>query len=388
MAKRGANEGTIFQRKDGRWSSIIDLGWENGKRKRKTFYGKTRKEVAYALNKATREKAEGLPVMLERQTVDQFLTRWLAESVKPSVRALTHEQYEQHVRLYLKPAIGKVQLARLSPQQIQSIINEQAKRGLSPNTVRITLFVLRRALDQAFKWGALARNVAKLVERPRIERKEILPPTIEQARKLLDALKGERLEALFTIGLALGLRRGEMLGLRWEDVDFDKRTISVRQAVQRSGGKNATGEDQVSKLHIVAPKSTRSIRTIPMPQFVAEVVRGRKAQQAEERLLAGSQWKDLRLIFTTKKGTPIEPRRINTEFKRILKNAELPETIRLHDSRHFAASLLASENVHPRIAMEILGHSDINLTMKIYTHVVSGDMQEAAEKIDAALASR
>lgn len=180
-------------------------------------------------------------------------------------------------------------------------------------------------------------------------------------------------------------RRDELLGLRWEDIDFDNRTISVKQTVQRSGGNDATGEG--SKLHIVTPKSARSVRTLPLPEFVAEAILGRKARQAQERLLAGSRWRDSHLVFTNSKGTPIEPRRLDTEFKRILKEAEQPETIRLHDSRHFAASLLAALDVHPRIAMEILGHSDINLTMKTYTHVPSDDMREAANKIDAALGS-
>ncbi|MGD0290693.1 MAG: site-specific integrase [Candidatus Binataceae bacterium] len=386
--KRGHNEGTIFHRNDGRWCADIDLGWENGKRKRKSLYGTTRKEVAEALNKALREKAQGLPVAIERQTVAQFLAKWLTDSVKSSVRPLTFEQYAQHVRLYIEPAIGNIQLSKLSPQQVQGLINAKLQDGLSPRTVQITLFVLRKALAQAVKWDLVIRNVAEVVDRPRVESKEIRPLTSDQVQHFFNALKDERMEAVFTVGLALGLRRGEVLGLRWEDVNFEDREISIKQALQRSGGRYVNGEGSRSVLHFVRPKSERGVRTIAMPERVAAVLRGHRARQAEERLLAGSKWTDLGLVFTARNGTPIEPRRLDTEFKKVLKRANLPETIRLHDSRHFAASLLLSQGVHPRTVMEILGHSDISLTMNTYSHVVPDLMREAADKIDAALGGR
>jgi integrase len=382
--KRGNSEGSIFQRADGRWCSVIDLGWGNGERKRKNFYGATRREVAEKLNQAIRSKAQGLTIAVERQTVIQFLNRWLTDSVKSSVRPLTYEQYSQHVRLYIDPAIGQLQLSKLMPQHVQAFINAKLKEGLSPRTVQITLFVLRRALDQAVKWDLVARNVAKLVDAPHAERPEIKPIVSDQVQRFLQALKGERLEAVFTVGLALGMRRGEVLGLRWEDIDFVGRTVSVKQAVQRSGGRFAEGDGQRSKLHFVTPKSFRGIRTLAMPDCVASALQSHRARQAEERLLAGSGWQDFGLVFATRKGTPIEPRRVDTEFKRILKKAQLPETIRLHDSRHFAASLLLAQGVHPRTVMEILGHSDISVTMNTYSHVVPELMRDAADKIDAA----
>ena len=277
--KRGRNEGTIFQRKDGRWCGVVDLGWEGGKRKRKWLYGATRKAVADALNKALRDNSQGLRIAVERQTLGQFLSRWLAESVKPSVRPLTYEQYAQHVRLYIEPRIGKVQLSKLGSQQVQSLVHAKLKEGLSPRTVQITLFVLRRALAQAAKWDLIVRNVAELVDSPRVERKEVKPPTGEQVQAFLRALKGERLEALFTVGFALGLRRGEVLGLRWEDVDFENRTISIKQAVQRSGGKHATGDEKGSKLHFVAPRtieaSGRLLCRNVSPRLYAGIKRGR-----------------------------------------------------------------------------------------------------------------
>lgn len=382
--KRGNSEGSIFQRTDGRWCAVLDLGWINGVRQRKTLYGMTRREAAEKLNQAIRTKAQGLPVAVERQTLSQFLNRWLTDSVKASVRPLTFEQYAQHLRLYINPAIGQFQLSKLTPQHVQAFINAKLKEGLSPRTVQITLFVLRRALEQAVKWDLVARNVAKLVDTPHAERPEIKPIVADQVQRFLQAVKGERIEAVFTVGLALGMRRGEVLGLRWEDIDFVCRTVSVKQAVQRSGGRFAEGDGQRSKLHFVTPKSFRGIRTLAMPDCVASALQSHRARQAEERLLAGSGWQDFGLVFTTRKGTPIEPRRVDTEFKRILKKAQLPETIRLHDSRHFAASLLLAQGVHPRTVMEILGHSDISVTMNTYSHVVPELMRDAADKIDAA----
>jgi integrase len=344
--------------------------------------------VAEQLAKTLHDASRGYPVAAERQTVGQYLTRWLEESVKPAVRPLTYEQYAQHVRLYLEPALGKISLSKLSPQQVQSFINHISKQGLSARTVQLALFVLRRALKQAVNWNLVARNVAGLVDGPRVERKEVKPPTSEQVQRFLDTVKGDPFEAAFTAGLALGMRRGEILGLRWEDVDFEGRTISVKQALQRSGGKHVDGEGRRSKLHFVAPKSFRGVRTIAMPECVAAALRAHRARQSEQRLAAGKEWQGHGLVFATRKGTPIEPRRLDSEFKRLLRKAGLSNSIRLHDSRHFAASLLLAQGTHPRTVMEILGHSDISLTMNTYSHVVPDVMREAAEKIDAALGGK
>jgi len=154
--KRGRGEGSIFKRTDGRWCAIVDLGWENGRRRRKYLYADTRTDVAEQLARTLHDVSRGFPVAAERQTVGQYLTRWLEESVKPAVRPLTYEQYAQHVRLYIEPALGRILLSKLSPQQVQSFINNLSKHGLSPRTVQLALFVLRRALKQAVKWNFVA----------------------------------------------------------------------------------------------------------------------------------------------------------------------------------------------------------------------------------------
>ena len=384
MRRRGRNEGSICKRRDGRWEARIDLGWRASGRRRRCFYGATRAEVQELLTAALCDQQQGLLVAVERQTVGEFLINWLRDCVKSTVRPLTLEQYAQHVRLYLLPQLGRIRLTKLSPQQVQAFVNTKLNDGLSPRTVQLSLMILSRALGQAVKWDLLGRNVATLVDAPRVERPELRPPTREQVRKLLDATKGQRLEAIYTVGLALGMRRGELLGLRWSDVDMEARTITVRRALQRSGGLETTGE--ASKLRFVEPKTARGRRTIVMPDCVVAALRTHRARQAQERLVAGAEWQDIDLIFATRKGTAMEPRSLDTAFKRMLHKAGLPKTIRLHDGRHFAATLLLEQGAHPRTVMEILGHSDISLTLNTYSHVVAGVMREAAEKVDAAFA--
>jgi integrase len=346
MAKRrGQNEGTIFQRKDGRWCAVLDLGWRDNKRKRKSFYGATRKEVAEMLNKGLREKTQGLPVAVEHQTLAQFLNRWLTDSVKPSVRPRTLERYDQLIRLHVIPTVGKIRLEKLAPQDVQRLLNEKLAQGLSPKTVRHIRGVLSTALGRALKWGLVARNVAALTDTPKVVRPEIRSFTPDEARRFINAVKGERLEALYLLTITLGMRRGEVLGLKWTDADFNALTIHVRAALQRVNG----------RLELSETKTERSRRPLPLLDFVTKALRHQRTRQLEERLIAGSRWQDSGFVFTTRIGSPIDPANLLDDFKRILKKAALPD-IRFHDLRHSAASLLLALNIHPRVVMELLGH--------------------------------
>jgi integrase len=231
--KRNAGEGSIFQRGDGRWSAQLDLGWQNGKRRRKVIYGATAAIVQDALLRARADLANGLPVAVERQTVAQFLERWLEDAVKPSVRPLTHEQYRQHVKLYLAPLLGHHRLDKLAPQHVRQLISQKLEDSLSPRTVQLSLVILRRALGQAVKDDLVGRNVAKLVDSPRWKRPEIKPWESGEAGQFLDAVKGERLEGAYLVALSLGLRRGEVLGLRWSDIDLEAKTVTISRALAR-----------------------------------------------------------------------------------------------------------------------------------------------------------
>jgi len=380
--KRGQNEGSIFKRKDGRWAATISLGWHDGRRARKHFYGATAEAVREQLDRAKHDVRQGRPVAVEHQTVGEFLDSWLEESVKPEVRPLTFQQYHQHARLYLKPSLGKLKLAKLGPQHVLSFRNARLKDGLHPRTVELSLIVLRRALAQALKWNLVTMNAAQAVEFPKYERREVEPWTPEQARIFLEAAAGERLGALYAVALSLGLRRAEALGLRWQDVNFEKRTLTVAQQVERVGGPRVDGGH--STLEFAPPKTKGSRRTLPLPDSLAIALNAHHKRQSEDRLKAGPDWVDMGLVFGTGFGTPIEASRLTADFRRITIKAGLPAK-RFHDCRHAVASALLSENTHPRLVMELLGHSKISMTLDTYSHVIEKSMRGVADTMDRLL---
>ncbi len=243
--------------------------------------------------------------------------------------------------------------------------------GVSPRTVTYARAVLRKALNQAVKWGQVPRNVVTLVDAPRAKRHQITPLTPDQGRALLTAVQGHRLEGLYRVALSLGLRLGEALGLRWEDIDLDTGTLRVAVALQRRKGSR----------ELVEPKTQQSRRTLPLPQVLISALKTHRTRQLEERLAAAPAWHDQGLVFPSTVGTPIEPRNLTRHFKSVLQAAELPN-IRFHDLRHTAASLLVAQGVHPRVVMEILGHSQISLTMNTYAHVLPQAQREATAYMD------
>jgi len=375
VSRRGHNEGSVFQRKDGRWVGTLNLGWQDGKRRRKSFYGVTRREVAEALTKAQRDAQLRLAVTRdERLTVAAYLGRWLRESAGPTTRAKTRQGYGVIVSRHLVPALGRAPLAKLSPDQVQAMLNAKVAAGLSPQSVRNIHAVLRRALNQAHRWGLVPRNVATLVDLPRAVRYEAPAIAPEQARAILAAMQGDRLEALVTLTLATGLRQGEALALRWSDVDLDTGSLTVRRALSRVGGEVRFDE----------PKTTRSRRTVAIPASVIGVLRAHRKQQAQEQLWAGSRWQEYGLLFTSSIGTPMTGGDVTKRFQVLLRAAELPR-LRFHDLRHGCASLLLAQGVHPRVVMEQLGHSTITLTMNVYSHVIPALQRDAAERMDAML---
>ncbi len=375
MTKRGHNEGTIFQRQDGRWVATVNLGYDGGRRVRKSFYGRTRADVKDLLAKGLRDHQLGLPVARdERLTVQTFLDRWLRDSVEPSNRARTAQGYGVIVRRHLIPALGRIPLAKLAPGQVQALLNAKGAEGLSAQSIRNIHAVLRRALNQAHRWGLIPRNPATLVDVPRATAFEAPTITPEQARAILAAVQGDRLEALVTLTLATGLRQGEALALRWSDVDLDAGSLTVRRTLQRLRGEVRFDE----------PKTARSRRTVALPPTVAATLRAHRIRQVEERLWAGSRWQEHGLIFTSSIGTPMMGGDVTKRFQALLSAAELPR-LRFHDLRHGCASLLLAQGVHPRVVMEQLGHSTIALTMNVYSHVIPALQRDAADRMDAML---
>lgn len=342
--------------------------------RRRSVFGRTRAEAIRKLTRAIRDRDYGMPFHYERLTVAKFLTQWLEDSVKPAVRFSTYVSYSYLMQAHASPALGRIALARLTPQVVQKFLNDKLASGLSPRRVQYLHAVLRRALGQAEKWGLVSRNVAKLVDPPRVQHPEIKPLTPEESRIFLGTAVGHRLEALYIVAICLGLRQGEVLGLHWQDIDLEKGTLFVRHSLQRIDG----------KLQLIEPKTARSRRTIALPSLAIRALRKHRVWQMEERLAKGSAWLETGQVFTTRVGTPLDARNVVRQFHMLLDQAGLPR-IRFHDLRHTAASLLLTQGVHPRVVMETLGHSQISLTMNVYSHVLPALQREAANSMDAIL---
>jgi integrase len=380
MTRRGNSEGSIYQRADGRWAASIDLGYGNGRRRRKAFYGATRREVAEKLTAALRARQQGLPVVGERLTLAAFLARWLEDSARPTLRPRTFASYKMIVDYHLAPALGRVALARLTPDAVQRYLNDKGASGLSSRTLQYHHAVLRRALNQAERWGLVPRNVARLVSPPRVEHPEPQPLTPEQARAFLAAVSEDRLAALYALALGLGARQGELLGLTWADIDLADRTVSIRHTLQRYDG----------EWHLDPPKTERSRRTIALPASLVEMLRAHRSRQLEERLRAGAAWQGSAwgdLVFANEIGEPLSGSQLTRDFQAVLAALCLPRQ-RFHDLRHAAATFMLSEGVSLRTTMELLGHSTIAVTANTYSHVLPELQRDATERVSALLAQQ
>lgn len=381
--RRARGEGDIYprHRADGsiqRYEATIELErGTNGKRQRRIILGKTRKEVAEKILALKLAQTQGVDLALEMQTttVSVFLDKWVEEIVKVSRTMGTHKNYSDAVRLYIKPAIGKIQLAKLKPEHVQTMLNAMFARGLSARTCQLTRAILRKALNQAMHWGHLQRNVATMVEVPRGDKFRATPLNQAEALVLLQAVKGHRLEALYRLELSLGLRKGEVLALKWEDIDFEQRTIRVRASLQTYHG----------KLHRLEPKTESSVATLPLPDVLAKMLLAHKERQDKER--HQPEWQEHDYVFASEVGTPLWPRNVNLSFKRLLKRAKLSTVVRFHDLRHSCATLLIAQGVHISVVKEVLRHSQLSVTADLYGHVLPPTTRKAVDDLDAAFGS-
>lgn len=368
--RRGHHDGSIFQRADGRWAASISLA--DGKRK--TFYGKTRKEVQEKLKVALYEQQQGTLLTGPQQTVEQFLKQWL-EDRRAAIRIRSYERYEELSRLHIIPALGRHQLQKLTAQQVQAFYTKKLQEGLSPTTVSGLHALLHKALDDAVRLGAIARNVCDAVSPPRRAHYEIQPLSTEQAQQLLATVDGHPLEALFVLALTTGMRRGEVLALKWQDVNFAQGTLYVRRIFTRRPGNRYIEAE---------PKTDKSRSSIALAPMVVDRLTQHRVRQLEAKQRAGADWQERDLVFCTSVGTPLNPNKVLDRFKAVLKRADLPE-IRFHDLRHSAATMLLSMEVHPKVVQELLGHNQISMTMDIYSHVLPTMQRDAAGKLNDAL---
>ena len=378
--RRGHNEGSIYQRADGRFVGAVSLGMVNGKRKRRVVYGRTHDEVRRAIRRLQADLDRGIPVQTASATVAAFLDRWLAW-VKPNVRPKTYASYVCQTQTHLKPALGSYRLEKLSQHHVNQMMTAMQTQGLSVTSVTYARNVLRAALNQAMKWDMVGRNVAALADPPAAVAYEPYAFSASEAARLLTALRGDRLEALYAIALAVGLRQGELLGLRWRDVDIDAGTVTVRYQLQKVDGHPTFTE----------PKSKSGRRTIALPASVTATVRQHRTRQLEERMRAGGAWQaQWDLVFATPTGSPMNDVTLRKHFRQVLERTGLwQEAVdagrrppRFHDLRHSAASFLAARGVHPSVAKAILGHANISTTLQVYTSVGADTIRGATALVD------
>lgn len=366
MAKRRAfGEGTIYKRPDGRWSAQLRL--PDGTRK--TYYGRSQHEVRDKLANAKAAVAEGVHVGGRSQPLAKFLARWL-ESIQPSVRPSTFESYELNVRR-MTPLLGRLQVQQLSPEHVLAAYGRMLASGLSARSVQQAHAVLHRALHNAVGWRLIIRNPCDFVSPPRPRRNEMKTLSADDLQRLFDTTREDRLHALWVLLGTAGLRIGEALGLKWEDVDFDAGRIVIKRSLQGMPGGGKV---------FVEPKTARSRRTVHLANIATEALVAHRKRQNLWRL-ASEDWNDQGLVFPSLKGAPMEAGIANKQLTRALERAGLPRR-RLHDLRHTAASVLFAAGAHPKVVQELLGHSTITLTLDTYSHVIPAMHGDAARRLN------
>ncbi|MCA3747837.1 MAG: site-specific integrase [Rubrobacter sp.] len=374
MGKRGNGEGSISRRKNGTWRAEYTVYTAEG-RKRNTLYGKTRREVAEKLAKAIADRNGGIVYDAGKLTVGAYLDRWLSDSVRDTVRQRTYERYESIVRVHIKPTLGRIKLKTLAPAHVRGLYREKLGAGLSPRTVQYIHVTLHKALKQAVRDELIPRNASEAIKAPRPTKKEIRPLSPDQARAFLDAARGDRFETLYVLAVHCGLREGELLGLKWEDVDLDAGTLAVRRTLSET----RTGH------RFEAPKNGKG-RRIKLTTGAMKALRRHRKAQLEERLRAAGLWEDHGLVFPNQVGKTMNAKNLTARsFKQILERAGLPRTVRVHDLRHTCATILLKVGQHPKYVQELLGHANIGITLDTYSHVLPGMGDGLADAMDDAL---
>lgn len=374
--RRVRGEGSIRHRKDGRWSGTVSAGWTQKGRTRHTVYGKTKQEAAAALGRLRQQLAQGLPKLDERTTVRAWLEHWL-EIIEPRVRPSTFLRYSQLVNKQIVPALGGVKLAKLTPQAVERMLVDLQRSGLSAQTVHHTRAVLRTALTKATRDSLVTRNVASLAEGPKVERYHAEPMSPAHAGAVLDAVAGTDLEAPVACALWTGLRQGELLGLRWADVDLSARRLSVAVTLQRRGG----------AWHVEPTKTDKSRRTVSLPAPLVDILGAYRQRQREAQLLAGPAWDTSfgDLVFTAQRGGPLMAASLTHRFHDAQVRAGLTP-VRFHDLRHAAATLMLASGVDLKVVSELLGHSTIATTANVYAGVLDSLKVDAADRLTRLMA--
>lgn len=381
MAKRRrAGEGTIYQRADLTWTAKVTYEDQMGRTQRKSLYAKTEKDIM-AKKKAFEKSIERGVIAAEKLKVKDWLTTWLETYKKPSVKQNTFEGYERVVKGHLIPTLGSLYLKDLRPEHIQAMINEKSTKGnlltgdpLQPRMVEYIYAVLHGALDQAYKNQIIIYNPCDMVNKPQKVKKEFICWTAEQANKFLAAIKKDRNYIIYLLALTTGMRRSELLGLRWDDVDLKKNLLSVKQVMVRVKGGYKFQD----------PKTKKSKRTIQISDKVAAALKEWKRKQNIEKAAFPGEYNEQNLILCSIMGEPVNPESVSRNFKKDLEAAKMPD-IRFHDLRHCHASMLLEQGVDIKTISDRLGHSTITMTADIYSHITDKLQAKAVKSLDNAL---
>lgn len=377
-------KGHLTQRSPGSWSLVIDLGRDptTGKRRQKwqTVKG-TKKDAQRELIRTLHEMDTGAFVEPSKLTVAEYLEKWLAGYAAVSCTKHTHDDYAAELRRHVFPSIGNIPLSKLQPLHIQDYIARGLERGrldgkggLSPKTMHKHFFLLKEAFARAVRWGILGRNPADALDPPKVPELEMRVLSEAEIRQLLVATVGHYMQVPILLAVGTGMRRNEILGLQWADVNLDAGAVKVRQSLLYHDGAYS----------FKTPKTEKGRRTVQLPSLVVEGLIRHRGQQAEQKLLLGPAYHDQGLVCATATGGPLNPTQVSTALPRLLRQAGLP-VVRFHDLRHSHATHLLAQGEQLKVVSERLGHAKASITLDIYSHVLPGQQEEAARKVDRML---
>lgn len=393
MAKKRANgEGTIRQRKDGRWEGLYTVNY-----KRKSVYGKTQEDIRKKLNKILNEIDTGMYTEKSNITLSAWLDEWLEVYAKPSIRISTYGSYEGFIRNHIKPEIGKIKLTSLRPDMLQKFFNQKLisgrcdkvidnktkklvskKGGLSEKTIKNMYNMVHSALKQAHKNGLVYRNVSELITLPKQRKNEMHVLTLDEQRALQNAIQGERLGVGILLSLFTGIRLGELLGLKFQDIDFETKTISIRRTLNRL--KVFDNPHKKTEIVIGEPKTANAQRVIPLQDFLIPILKEHKLNIIRERLKVANLYKNNDFVICNEFGKYIEPRTYQDFFKKMLKRAEVNNT-NFHTLRHTFATRALENGFDVKVLADILGHADASTTLNKYAHALPDHKKNSMEKL-------
>ncbi|HEX3047318.1 MAG TPA: site-specific integrase [Bacillota bacterium] len=402
MAKKRANgEGSIYKRKDGTWAAQASIAGS-----KVYFYGRTQGEVKDKLADALEQARKGLYMKPTKQTFGEWLDLWLKEYAKPTIRPTTYDSYEYQIRIHIKPGLGSIPLKELQPAQIQKYYNskltekimdrrsektikkheqrekkdpskKRKEKTLSPATIRRMHIIISEALEQALKEGIIIRNPAKATKPPKVEKKEARYLSPDELRSFLGTIKDDRWYPAIITALNTGCRLGELVALKWENVDLEKGVIFIKEAV------SWVRQEIGWALTFHPPKSQKGLRNIPLPTEAIKVLKAHRKKQNQEKIKLGEAYtdSDRHFVFTWEDGRLVDPLYLSKHFSKLIKKYGL--SLNFHGLRHSYATALLEAGEHPKVVQELLGDSTISVVLDTYSHVLPGLKERAASKLDS-----